>query len=42
MQLSAIQENKNKCYCLSKTTDTTNAIDELNNSNDDAKNILKK
>ena len=42
MQLFAIQEKKNKCYYLSKTTGITNAIDELKNSDDDVKNILKK
>ena len=42
MQLFAIQENNNKCYYLSKTTDITNAIDELKNSDDDVKNIFKK
>ena len=34
MQLFAIQKKKNKCYYLSKTTDITNAIDELKNNDD--------
>ena len=42
MQLFAIQENKNKCYYLSKTTDITNAIDELKNSDDDVKKYFEK
>ena len=40
MQLFAIEEKK--YYYLSKTTDITNAIDELKTSDDDVKNILKK
>jgi len=42
MQLFAIQEKKNKCYYLSKTTDITNAIDELKNSDDDVKKYFEK
>ena len=42
MQLFAIQEKKNKCYFLSKTTDITNAIDELKNSDDDVKKYFEK
>ena len=39
MQLSAIQEKKNKCYYLSKTTI---AIDKLKNSNVDGKKYFEK
>ena len=42
MQLFAIQEKKNKCYYLSKTTDITNATDELKNSDDDVKKHFEK
>ena len=42
MQLFAIQEKKNKCYHLSKTTDITSTIDELKNSDDDVKKYFKK
>ena len=42
MQLFAIREMKNKCYYLSKTTDITNAIDELKNSDDDVKKYFEK
>ena len=42
MQLFAIQVKKNKCYYLSKTTDITNAIDELKNSDDDVKKYFEK
>ena len=42
MKLFAIQEKKNKCYYLSKTTDITNAIDELKKVMMMLQNILKK
>ena len=42
MQLFAIQEKKNKCYYLSKTTDITNATDELKNNNDGIKKYFEK
>ena len=42
MQLFAIQKNENKCYYLSKTTDITNAIDELKNSDDEVKKYFEK